>query len=129
VGEPVVEAVFLEAGRSRYVDAQFGAEERLRVEVVPPLRAPEGRPVAVPVSVERKGDKVLLREGTLEVIRAGQSTTVAVPLVPSASDPGWWVGVLPPTLSEGGGELLGYARCVDEGGRQGTSELFRIQLR
>jgi len=126
---PSVEAVFLEAGRSRYVDAQFGGEERLRVEVSPPLRAPQGSPVAIPVAVTREGKDVVLREGKLEVVRDGQSTTIPIPLVPSQSDPGVWVGVVPPTLSTAGGEILGYASCLDEGGHKGTSELFRIPVR
>jgi hypothetical protein len=128
-GAASVEAVFLEAGRSRYVDAQFGGEDHLEVEVSPPLRAPAGSPVAVPVAVAREGKAVILREGALQMIRAGQSETIPVPLVPSTSDPGVWVAVLPAALAAEGGELTGFATCIDEGGRTGTSELFRIPIR
>jgi len=128
-GTPSVEAVFLEAGRSRYVDAQFDGEEQLEVKVTPPLRAVAGSPIAVPVAVVREGKGVILREGMLQMIRAGQSATISVPLVSSTSDPGVWVGVLPAALTTEGGELMGFATCVDEGGRTGTSELFRIPVR
>lgn len=125
---PRIEALYLEAGTTRYVDGEFGREQRLFVRVNPPLQADTQRPLAIPVEVIAEGETVLLEKGSLQVVRPGQATPVSVPLVPSGTDAKLWVGVLPLELISSVDEVVGYATCVDDLGREGDSELFRIGL-
>ncbi len=125
---PVVEVFFLEAGRSRYVDAEFGRGASLEVSVTPPARMSTDGPVAIPVRVADEHGSVVPAEGQLLVVRPGQEKPVAVPLVASGTDPGLWVAVVPADLAEGG-VLTGYAQCRDDAGRRGVSEIFQLNGR
>ena len=71
----------------------------------------------------------MLEEGFIHIVKAGQATSVGVPLVPSGTDPDVWVAVVPRELSAGSKVLVGYASCNDDLGRSGESELFSIPLR
>jgi hypothetical protein len=125
---PLVEVLYLEAGRSRYVNADFGPDEALLVQVDPPRRVDPGAPLAIPVTVTSGGESVLLREAALEIIREGQAKPLSVPLVASRTDTRLWVAVVPRDALGAGAALSGYASCVDELGRRGFSEIFRIGL-
>jgi hypothetical protein len=128
-GDSLIEVVNLEAGTSRYVNAEFGREERLVVDVVPPQRAGAEAPLAIPVRIRGADESVLLEEGFIHIVKAGQATSVGVPLVPSVTDPDVWVAVVPRELSAGSNVLVGYASCLDDLGRRGESEIFQLQLR
>jgi hypothetical protein len=125
---PTVEVLYLEAGRSRYVDAEFGREEYLDVTVTPPVQAQGKLPLALPVVIERGGKGVALNEAHLNVIREGQSRPIPIPLVHSGTDDKVWVAVLPTELLPTTGALTGYASCTDDTGRTGHSDLFRLTL-
>jgi hypothetical protein len=127
--DSLVEVINLEAGTSRYVNAEFGREERLTVQVVPPQRAGIDAPLAIPVHIRATDESVLLEEGFVHIVKAGQARSVGVPLVPSGTDPDVWVAVVPRELSAGSKVLVGYASCNDDLGRSGESELFSILLR
>lgn len=127
--DSLVEVINLEAGTSRYMNAEFGREERLTVEVVPPQRAGAEAPLAIPVHIRAADESVLLEEGFIHIVKAGQAKSVGVPLVPSGTDPDIWVAVVPRELSAGSSVLVGYASCNDDLGRSGESELFSIPLR
>jgi hypothetical protein len=124
----LVEVINLEAGTSRYVNAEFGREERLTVQVVPPQRAGADTPLAIPVHIRATDESVLLEEGFIHIVKAGQARAVGVPLVPSGTDPDVWVAVVPRELSAGSQVLVGYASCLDDLGRRGESELFQLPL-
>lgn len=128
-GQPTrIEVVHLDAGSTRYVNAEFGREERLTVTVSPPVEVTARRPLAIPVRVAADEKAVLLQEGAVHVVRPGQSTPVSVPLVPSGTDPALWVAVVPLDVVSPLDALVGYARCRDDMGRTGDSELFHIRL-
>ncbi len=126
---PSVEVLYVEAGTTRYVNAQFGDEDGLTLAVAPPVQARAGEPLALPVRVDRDGDPVTLTEGTLFVIKAGQSRPVGVPLVASKTDPALFLALVPPQLAGSSGFLTGYASARDDGGHRGTSEIFSVSLR
>jgi hypothetical protein len=123
-----VEVVPLEAGTTRYVDAVFGGDERLGLEVLPPKEGSRGEPLAVPVRVETSGDPAPLTRGFLHLIREGQAKPVDVPLVASGTDPALWLAALPSGLTDSR-YILGYASGEDDRGRRGESELFSVRLR
>jgi hypothetical protein len=128
-GEPAaVEVFFLEAGRARYVNAEFGRGASLAVSVSAPAGASSRGPVAIPVRVTGDGGPLTLTDGALFVVRPGQGRPLSVPLVPSGTDPGLWVAVVPADLLETS-PLTGYAQCRDEMGREGVSEIFSLELR
>ena len=124
-----VSVVYLEAGRSLYVSADFGGEEGLQVSVAPPSEAAARGPVAIPVRVEAGGESVELRQGTLSLVRPGQARPMMVPLVASGTDSKLWVAVLPAALTASRATLTGYASGVDARGRRGDSEIFHLNLR
>ena len=124
-----VEVIYLEAGAARYVDAEFGREQRLQVEVNPPLQIDAQTPLALPVRVEFGERSVLLKKALLHLVRPGQAKSVEVPLVPSGTDPKLWVAALPLELIASFDVLSGYATCTDDRGRTGDSDLFRLRLR
>ena len=124
-----VDVLYLEAGRSVFVDAQFGGVEPLGVSARPPAGTTRGMPLAVPVAVGAAGETVVLSEGSLHLVRGGQPTTVSIPLVASGTDPRLWVAVLPEELTAGGGTLSGYVACQDDQGRRGVSDIFQITIR
>lgn len=126
---PLVEILHLEAGRSRYVNAEFGREDVLAVTVAPPVQARGKTPLAVPVKVEWEGQGVVLSQAQLNVIREGQSRPIPIPMVHSETDDKLWVAVLPAELLPAEGVLRGYATCTDDVGRTGTSDLFQLSLR
>jgi len=126
---PQVSVVYLEAGRSLYVNADFGGEEGLQVSVAPPTEAAAHAPVAIPVRMEAAGESVDLAQGSLYVVRPGQSKPMSVPLVASATDPRVWVAVLPEELTASRTTLTGYAGATDTQGRRGESEIFHLNLR
>lgn len=128
-GQPTrVEVLHLDAGSTRYVNAEFGREERLSVIATPPVEVTTQRPLAIPVRVSSHDKPVLLQEGAVNVVRPGQSKPVVVPLVPSGTDPALWVAVIPLDVVSPLDVLVGYARCVDDLGRSGDSELFHVRL-
>ncbi len=124
-----VEVLYLEAGRSLFVDAQFGGAEPIEVTADPPAEANYRTPLAIPVSVGAAGESVTLTEGSLFLVRGGQPTTVSVPLVASGTDARLWVAVVPAELTARRGPLSGYVSCTDEQGRRGTSDIFQINVR
>lgn len=126
---PLVEVINLEAGGSRYVNAEFGRDERLEVVVSPPIQAAAREALAVPVHVRADDESVILEEGFLYVVRPDQAKPIGVPLVPSGTDPDVWVAVVPANLTGPTPSLTGYAACVDDMGRSGESELFSLTLR
>jgi hypothetical protein len=126
---PRVSVVYLEAGRSLYVNADFGGEEGLQISVAPPAEAAARGPVAIPVRVEASGESVDLSQGALYVVRPGQARPMSVPLVASATDSKLWVAVLPEDLTAWRRTLTGYASGVDAQGRRGESEIFQLDLR
>jgi len=125
----LVELINLEAGGSRYVNAEFGRDERLEVLVTPPTQAAANIALAIPVHIRADDESVLLEEGFLYVVRPDQATPIAVPLVASGTDPDLWVAVVPENLIGRTAALTGYAACVDDMGRRGESELFSLTLR
>ena len=124
-----VNVVYLEAGRSLYVNADFGGEEGLQVSVAPPSEAAVRGPVAIPVRVEAGGESVELRQGTLSLVRPGQARPLTIPMVASGTDSRLWVAVLPANLTASRATLTGYASGVDALGRRGDSEIFHLTLR
>ena len=126
---PLVEVINAEAGAARYVNAEFGREERLEVLVAPPKQVGAKTALAIPVHIRADNESVLLEEGFLYVVRPDQATAIGVPLVPSGTDPDLWVAVVPENLTGHAPSLTGYAACVDDMGRRGESELFRLTLR
>jgi PEGA domain len=123
-----VEVIPLDAGTTRFVDAVFGGDERLELEVLPPKEGSRGEPLAVPVQVRIAGSAAPLAHGFLHLIRDGQAKPVDVPLVASGTDPGLWLAALPGGLT-GTRYILGYVSGEDVTGRRGDSELFSVRLR
>jgi hypothetical protein len=124
-----VQVLYLEAGRSMFVDAQFGGAEPIVVTADPPAETSYKTPLAIPVSIGAEGESVTLTEGSLFLVRGGQPTTVSVPLVASGTDARLWVAVVPAELTGRRGPLSGYVACTDEQGRRGTSDIFQITVR
>lgn len=127
--DPLVSVLYLPAGHMRHVDADFGREDVLRVEVSIPPSLRGNAPAAIPVRVEARGESVRLKGGELFVVPQGQGEGMRVPLVASESDPRLWVAVVPALLVGRTGTLTGYAACEDEAGRTGASEIFSIPIR
>jgi len=126
---PFVEVLYVPAGQTRQVEADFGREDLLRIQVAMPETISAGRAAAIPVRVDALGESVRLAEGSLHLVRPGQAEPVDVPLVPSGSDPELWVAVLPAGLLDGRQILRGYASCRDDMDRSGASEIFTVPVR
>jgi hypothetical protein len=128
-GQPArIEVLHLDAGGTRYVNAEFGREDRLSVIATPPVEVNAQRPLAIPVRIAAHDKPVLLQEGAVHLVRPGQSQPVVVPLVPSGTDPALWVAVIPLDVVSPLDDLVGYVRCRDDMGRSGDSELFHVRL-
>jgi hypothetical protein len=125
---PRVEVLPLEGGTTRYIQADFGAEERLDVRVLPPPRGRRGEPLALPVRVASEKPARLTRAVLVVLRNDVQGSPVEVPLLVSPADPRLYLAAVPESLT-GSRLLLGYASCQDELGRRGDSELFAVELR
>lgn len=127
-GPSCVEVVYLEAGSSRYVNAEFGDRPRLEIAVSAPARAAAGSPLALPVQVRGMAPASSLTEANLHIVRRGQARPLSIPLVPSGIGDEWWVAVLPKDLVSAG-TLTGYASCTDAEGTRGDSDLFSLSVK
>jgi hypothetical protein len=126
--DPVVQVLYLPAGQTRFVEADFGREDLLRIVVTAPPSLQSGAPGAVPVTVDASGESVQLTKADLMVLSQGQSEPIVLPMAPAASDPRLWVAVVPAQLVRSGRPVSGYAVCVDDRGRTGSSEIFTIPV-
>jgi len=127
--DPQVDVLYLPAGQSRHIAADFTREDLLRVETLLPGNVGAGRAAAVPVRIDVLGESVALVEGSLFVVQPGQTDPLEVPLVPSGTDPKLWVAVVPSALLRASTDLQGFARAKDDRGRTGVSEIFSLEVR
>ena len=125
----LVDVFHLGAGLTRHVQADFGLEDVLTVNVDAPQQSRRGTALAVPVSVNLEGASVSLEAGELMVVHPTQAKPVSIPLVPSQTDPMLHVAVLPSEFLANLTKLTGYARCKDSHDRTGVSEIFEIPVR
>ncbi|NNF07022.1 MAG: PEGA domain-containing protein [Candidatus Eisenbacteria bacterium] len=120
-----VDVLYVPAGQTKFVDADFGREEKLSVKVDAPAKVSGKQNVAFTVEVSTQGS---LNYGEVLLLPEGQAEPISLPLVASQTAPGLWVAVLPAQSVAGQKKLRGYALCRDDQDREGASEIFELNL-